>query len=343
MKRFLFFDWLRVLATIAVVTIHISAMFITANYFDGKSSWLAANFFESFTRWSVPIFVMISGALILSDQREYTYKSFLVKRISKIFIPLLGWSILYFLFYFIQGRVELNPIQFVSRFLNNGISVHFWFIYMLLGLTLVSPLLKLMLKNAAQKDLTYFLVLWFYASVVSRVLENVLGITFSMELFFVTDYVGYYILGYYLLTYELPLWLRKFLYFGLIAGLLSTFAITHFLTVRADGAFQSFWYGYHSPNVVLVSIGLFVLFKHSKIFNGEKLPAIPNLLNTASFGIYLVHMMVLKFFADFLPQFWLTNSHAAIAIPYRVLVTVVISAAIVLIMKKIPVIKNLVP
>lgn len=338
----MFFDWLRILATIAVVTIHISAIFITTNYYEGPSSWLTANFYESFTRWCVPIFVMISGALILSDQREYTYKSFLVKRISKIFIPLLGWSILYFLFYFIQGRVELNPIIFVSRFLNNGISVHFWFIYMLLGLTFVSPLIKLMLKNATQKDLTYFLVLWFYASVISRVLENVLGITFSMELFFVTDYVGYYILGYYLLTYELPLMLRKLLYLGLVGGLLATYVLTYVTTIRADGAFQSFWYGYHSPNVVLVSAGLFVLFKHSNFINSRKLTGLPKLLNTTSFGIYLVHMMVLKAIAEYFPAFWLT-SHAAITIPYRVFVTVMISALIVWVMRKIPGLKILVP
>lgn len=343
MKRFMFFDWLRILATIAVVTIHISAIFITTNYYDGRSSWLTANFFESFTRWCVPIFVMISGALILSDQREYTYKSFLVKRISKIFIPLLGWSILYYLFYFIQGRVELNPLQFISRFLNNGISVHFWFIYMLLGLTLISPLIKLMLKNATQKDLTYFLVLWFYASVISRVLEKMFNITFNMELFFVTDYVGYYILGYYLLTYELPLLLRKLLYIGLVAGLLATYALTFVTTIRAEGAFQSFWYGYHSPNVVLVSIALFVLFKHSNFINTKELTGISKLLNTTSFGIYLVHMMVLKSIADFFPQFWLNNTHAAFAIPYRVLVTVAISALIVLVMRKVPVLKNLVP
>ncbi|MGK7376307.1 acyltransferase [Planococcus sp. 1R117A] len=342
MKRFLFFDWLRVLATIAVVTIHISAIFITANYYDGKSSWLTANFFESFTRWCVPIFVMISGALILSDKREYTYQSFLKKRISKIFIPLLGWSILYFGFYFVQGRVELNPILFIQRFLNNGISVHFWFIYMLLGLTLVSPLIKLMLKNATQKDLTYFLVLWFYASVISRVLEHLVDITFNMELFFVTDYVGYYILGYYLFTYELPLALRRFLYVGLAFGLLFTFFLTFITTAEADGSFQSFWYGYHSPNVVLASIGLFVLFKHSHYINSKKLPSIPHFINTTSFGIYLVHMMVLKFIADYFPGLWL-DTHSAIAIPYRVFITVLISALIVLAMKKVPVLKSLVP
>lgn len=342
MKRFFYFDWLRVLATIAVVTIHISANFVNENYFDGETSWLAANFFESFTRWCVPMFVMISGALILSDEREYTYKSFLTKRISKVFIPLLSWSILYYVFYYFQGRVELDPLQFISRFLNNGISVHFWFIYMLLGLTLVSPLIKLMLKNATQKDLTYFLGLWFYASVVSRVLEHLYGITFNMELFFVTDYVGYYVLGYYLFKYDLPLALRKFLYVGIAAGLTATFLLTFFKTLEADGVFQSYWYGYHSPYVVLASIGIFVLFKHSSSLNSKKLPAVPNFINTTSFGIYLVHMMVLKFIGERFPGLWL-DTHSAIAIPYRVLLTVFISALIVMAMKKVPVLKNIVP
>ena len=69
MGRLVYMDWLRVLATIAVVTIHVSAGYVSMLDASNVSRWMAGNFYDSFSRASVPIFVMISGALLLREQK----------------------------------------------------------------------------------------------------------------------------------------------------------------------------------------------------------------------------------------------------------------------------------
>ena len=64
-ERLLYLDWLRMFATFMVVTIHVSAPYVGTPYYDAPTNWLGANFYESISRASVPLFVMISGALLL--------------------------------------------------------------------------------------------------------------------------------------------------------------------------------------------------------------------------------------------------------------------------------------
>lgn len=130
LRRFLFLDWLRILATLAVVTLHSSTGLVLNNFYEDPSSWWVGNFYESITRWCVPIFVMISGALLLNDSKTYTYKSFLLKRINKILLPLLGWSIIYYCYFVFQGRYSFSILDFFQKLSTNKISNHFWFLYM---------------------------------------------------------------------------------------------------------------------------------------------------------------------------------------------------------------------
>lgn len=341
MKRLLFLDWLRILATIAVVTIHISAGVVTANLFNHQTSWLAGNLFESISRWAVPMFVMVSGALLLNDQRVYTYREFLTKRVSKVLIPLIGWSIIYYSYFVYQGYYGFSIIDFTKLFSTNGISIHFWFIYMILGLYLITPLLKILVQNAAKKDIEYFILLWFYVSVIAKLMRFLFDFSFNVELYFATNYVGYFILGYYLLKYEITLIWRKVIYSSAIIGLLATFFLTYMSTIKSGGVLQEFWYEYHSPNVLLVTVGLFVAFRYSPIKNDKKLPYIPSIINNTSFGIYLVHMLVINIVSTKFSFIWF-NFHPAFSIPYKVSIVIIISAFIVLIMRRIPYINKLV-
>lgn len=285
---------------------------------------------------------MISGALLLSDSREYTYKSFLTKRISKVFLPLLGWSIIYYFYFVGQERFVFSIPDFIEKFSSNEISNHFWFIYMLLGLYLITPLLKILVRNASKRDVKYFLILWFYISILSRLMNFYFGFSFNIELNFVTNFVGYYLLGYYLITNEINTKWRILIYTSGIAGVLATFIFTYTLTIEADGAFRAFWYDYHSITVFTASMGLFLLLKYSKASTLATTHFLPKIINDTSFGIYLVHILVMDFLAKKLSFIWL-NLNAFIEIPYKVLLTVAVSVLIVKLLKILPVLNKLVP
>ena len=226
-------------------------------------------------------------------------------------------------------------------FSTNGISIHFWFLYMILGIYLTTPIIKIFVRNASKKDLTYFLMLWFYISVVAKLMKYLYGFSFNLELYLVTNYIGYFILGYYLFKFEIEKIWRKIIYLAGIMGLLATYFLTYFSTINNDGALQEFWYEYHSPNVLLVAIGLFVFFKYNLKANGDKLPFIPKVINNTSFGIYLVHMLVMNIISTKFTFLWF-NLHPAIGIPYKVTFVIFVSAVIVLILSKIPLLNKLV-
>ena len=134
-----YFDWLRVFATIAVVIIHTVAGNVSSLQSDQEFSWLLGNFFETISRWSVPGFVMISGALLLKDQREISYGEFFKKRLSKVAIPFVGWSIIFYIYGVYYGYFPFSIKEGISLFLNNEITSHFWFFYMIVGIYLIAP------------------------------------------------------------------------------------------------------------------------------------------------------------------------------------------------------------
>lgn len=344
-QRLIYLDWLRIYAIITVVTIHTSAGIVSNNLNTIPiSNWLAANFYESISRPSVPLFVMISGALMLSNSKEIKYKSFLQKRISKIIIPLLGWSFIYYSYNVYRGDHYpfFSLSQFIKLFLTNGISVHFWFMYMILGIYLITPLIKIFIQNASMKDIHYFLILWIYASVIVKFMNFYFGYSFNIELYYVTNYVGYFILGYYLSNIPISSKLKKISFVSAVVGTCSTFLLTYFSTKNGSGALQEFWYEYLSPNVLFSAVGIFVFIRSTRI-NTNKIPVIFEKLSNVSFGIYLIHILVLQVLSNEIFDPIRNHFPSIISIPLSVLITIIISGFSSFILSKIPLFKWLVP
>jgi surface polysaccharide O-acyltransferase-like enzyme len=179
-QRNLSLDYLRVIATIMVVIIHASAPSVIKYSFS--SSWLAGNFYDSLSRAAVPVFVMISGAIFLSSTKEIDIKSFFIKRSLKILIPLAGWSVLYLLlkmFYF--KTIPVSITHAIKLFLTDEVHYHFWYLYMIAGIYLITPIVHMYIRNATKKNVTYFLVLWFIHSVILKLISYMFGISVPME------------------------------------------------------------------------------------------------------------------------------------------------------------------
>ncbi|WJY26200.1 acyltransferase [Sporosarcina trichiuri] len=341
MKRLLYFDWLRILAAVAVVVIHVSAGVVTDRSQNYTSPWMAGNFYESLSRWAVPMFVMISGALMLSSRREIPTAEFLKKRMGKIVIPLLIWSVIYYANEVRKGAYSFSMSDFVERLATGDIMYHLWFLYMIAGLYLITPLLKVLVRNAKRTDIEYFLILWLIASVIMHWMTYMVGYRIEIELLFVSHYVGYYMLGYYLFTYDLRPAVRKLIYAGGLAGWLITFFMTYRGSVSSDDPLEYFWYDEHSPNVFLITIALFVLFKYTAV-GRTPLPWVGKVISEASFGIYLIHVLVMQTLHEKFDFVWF-NLHPAIGIPYKTVLVVAISTILVYIIKKVPVLRGMIP
>ena len=334
-------DILRILASLAVVLLHVSAPYIYVDDIN-SCSWVVSNFLLCATRWCVPVFFMISGAFML--QKDIPIKILWGKYISRLIIILVVWNSIYHIPYYSSISFVVKDI--VAVLFTCGSGYHLWFIYALIGIYLIIPLLKKIVDGNLSR---YVLCLWFCTSVLFFWLKDagVFDILFIYVLNFpfAIDYLGYFILGYFLYN-EVNLLKkhRKIIYilglFALILSINCNYIINYY---TEDNVFYSF--DYHNIMTVIMSIALFVYFKYNKsVFSCESLSIrsknIISLLSNNTLGIYLIHVFVLKIFYIMVPDYLSLNIFFIIPITW--LLTIVLSFTISFIMSKIPYVRILV-
>ena len=134
--RVAYLDMLRIAATVAIVMIHVAVRGWRSMDMH-TAQWHALSFFSSISRWGTPIFVMISGALFLDERREVRLRRLFSKNILRILIAFVFWSAVYAVPFFLRDR---SVFGLISNFLTG--SYQLWFLYMIVGLYLITPLLR---------------------------------------------------------------------------------------------------------------------------------------------------------------------------------------------------------
>lgn len=134
-QRIAYFDVLRILATFAVIVLHLSAQH-WADTDVYSRAWQAFNLYDSAVRWAVPVFVMISGALFLSGSQSIGH--ILKKNVSRLVTAFIFWSALYAVF---MVNFEGCPTNLILQQFLNG-HYHMWFLFMIVGLYLIVPFLR---------------------------------------------------------------------------------------------------------------------------------------------------------------------------------------------------------
>ena len=149
-QRIAYFDVLRILATFAVIVLHLSAQH-WADTDVHTRAWQAFNLYDSAVRWAVPVFVMISGSLFLSGSQSLLH--ILKKNVLRLVTAFVFWSALYAVF---MVNFEGCPKDLIAQQFFNG-HYHMWFLFMIVGLYLIVPFLRPIVRD--EKLLRYFLLL----------------------------------------------------------------------------------------------------------------------------------------------------------------------------------------
>ena len=133
-------DLLRVLTTFAVVLLHTSTTWLALAE-EGSAEWTALMAWDGLTRWCVPVFVLLSGAFLLDPNKPLTVRFLLRGRLPRILAALLAWGFFYNLIYFRNAGVAgvRNALLLTLR---GQTEYHLWYLYMLLGLYLLTPVLR---------------------------------------------------------------------------------------------------------------------------------------------------------------------------------------------------------
>lgn len=337
-KRYDYMDWLRVVAIFAVVGVHTVSKIINTGH-TGQWEWQFANWIDSAIRWCVPVFFMLSGALLLNLKREDPIGEFLKRRLTKVVVPLVFWSGIY-LFYKIFEQGESYTVKgMLILFLTDDVYYHLWFLYVIIGLYIMAPFLKILVKNMDQKTYLYFLGLWFFFAGLLPFVQKMYDFEPALVAGLFQPYIGYFLLGAYLVRYPLP---KKALgpLFGLtIIAYLATVYGTHNLTEQ-KGELDEFYYEHYRPTQMIITVFIFSLFQH--LGPRIKPNAVITQLSLATLGIYVIHPLV-QFYLNKFFHINETTVNALIGVPLVWILIFTISFGIIWLLKKIPGAKHIIP
>lgn len=332
-------DTLRTLATLGVIVIHISSPIINMAFAGNMNHWWIGNVLMSLTRYAVPMFLMLSGATMIT--REYDVKEFYKKRLTRVILPFLFWMVVYFFFRYFTLPVK-NPPTGISSilswagnlFLNEGVSKHFWYIYMIIFIYLFVPILGKFARSVKSSVMLVILAIWICIAVYStRFPANMYQFTSTARLVKYVIYAGYLFLGYFLYK---NIEINKNQRIAALLIFASTVAVsaiyTYAVSISKKSADQSI-YNYLSFNTILQTASLFILIKNVSLKSNilQKLNAT---ISDYSYGIYLVHVMVLGIFYNH-GIFW-TMAHPLISVPVVFILTLITSFITISILRKIP-------
>jgi surface polysaccharide O-acyltransferase-like enzyme len=331
-------ELIRALAIFMVVALHVSAPLAVAFNTLRLDQWMTANVVESFVRPCVPLFVMVSGMLLLAPQREYTIRTFLVRRFGRVGVPFLSWACLYFVWRAWYHGEEISMTGALGELVSGPVYTHFWFVYMLMGLYLATPILGVFTRYASHSQLWYFVVLWFIASSLVPALARLWGVEVGIGWSVALGFSGYYLLGYVLRGYILRGRRLILAVVGVVLLAVMKALGTWYGTRANAGELVEAFYDNLSPNVILMS-GLMFLIMRSLPANGLRpgrgFGRLLQSIGTTSFGVYLVHPIVQETLMGGMLGFELHGSsvHPLAAIPVTTAVVVLLSALVVVLLR----------
>lgn len=328
----------RVFAIFAVIFVHVSVG-VPWQSEAGSFLWAYGLTWDVLVRWCVPVFVMVSGALLLAPHDNESLLDFYKKRMGKVLLPIFFWSLLYIVWgYFRENVQEPFTLSYVIGKITSGLPYyHMWYMYMLLGLYLFTPLFRVVVAHMKTKELVFFIALMFGIEAIQSFREAwYVGESRFFLLWFLT-YLPYYFTGYLVRTQVLPVSTRKLAFTALgIAILVPTaLCLVNMNTSHGEGGV---FFKNLSPSNILLSLSLiFLLRRIDKPVLGAKLTSE---IAKLSFGIYLIHMIPLAYLHD---QKWFWGMFSPyIYIPAFSLAVLVVTAGIAWVIGRIPVLKRVV-
>jgi surface polysaccharide O-acyltransferase-like enzyme len=352
-------DLIRALAIVGVIFLHATNDLTP----DSMSQlevvrWITVDVYQSFARIAVPLFVMLSGALLLQPSKNESLTAFFKKRWERIGLPFFFWGALYFVWLYFAENKAITVNSIIQGYLT-GPYFQFWYIYMLAGLYLLTPILRIVIAHADDKLIKYFIALWVLGASIIPVISYFTVYDLNSTVFTITGWVGYYVLGIYLLKVKIP----RVLVVGLMILGVSLAAVgTVYMSFNVGGTDSYYFQDYLSPTMILASTMAFLLLKDAKVLKTKvadaprneglipqqsktsKLSKLIRLISENTLPIFLFHLMVLETLQRGLLGFTINGSiiNSIIGVPLTTIITLFLCLIVIVPLKKVPILKRLI-
>lgn len=294
-QRIRYLDFLRCLAIFFVVILHSITPTLVNTGLYSCTTWYLCMGIDPFDRTGVPLFFMISGFLLLSRSSTERVGDFYKHNIPKLVIPLTVWSLIYYAAEVVYGQHPMDILDFLSRFLNQGVSYHMWFIYTLVGIYLLCPFLKRIVDHCTTRQLVVLLAVILFPTTLRPVLNRFSPVDIYLFGPMMEGLVGYFLLGYLLGRAKFQKKTRILIYLGGAVGYAA--CLLGNLAQASPQEIALPMNGGYLLNHYLLAASIFVFFQTWFERHSAKLEKLSGPLEKASnlvFGVYWVHALVLN-------------------------------------------------
>jgi surface polysaccharide O-acyltransferase-like enzyme len=339
-------DLLRIIAISAVVVIHCIAVVVTEKPIDSLS-WSIGILVDSFMRWSVPVFVMISGALLINEKAFTKRDDFLKKRLSRIAVAIVAWPIIYMLWHALLSQSYPNIMELLIGYVTGSpIAPHLYFLFLIAGLYVLTPFVSLYAINVSRRQylMTSLIILgvttiWYTIAILH---SNSADLNVTTQW---VPYVGYFMLGCALKDVKIKRKALPFIVFiasGIVMATATYFTAARF-GINSKGLF---FYPYVSILSIIMAISAYLsgyvlydqLTSSRTLREKTRMDSILRKLSGLTFCVYLIHFIVM----DLASRLLIINDGSLKHAASLTLVTLTLSFALSFILVRIPKLKLIV-
>lgn len=342
-KTINYISLLNVISAIAVVILHSNG--VTFWRFKNTGIWAISNVIESIFYFAVPIFLMITGITLIDYRDRYDTKVFFKKRIKKVVIPFIFFSIfgLFYLTYIskVLPIEKFNIVKLFNVIIDTKYMGIYWFFIPLFIVYLCMPLLSSVNKKDRKNVFLYLLGCFIVFNSVIPFLNEVLklGLSLPIKMIIGTEYLMYPIIGYLLHNYEIDKRKEYVIYVFGVISLLIHIVMTYNLSIQTGGVVETYK-GYNSIFCVLYSTAVFLFIRNiSGFIRSKKFFNLINTIKNYTFAIYLLHWFVM----DLSTFIFGLKTNSLIYILGLPVFIIIFCISLTYIIRKIPVIRRILP
>lgn len=287
-KRLYWSDLLRIIAIFSVIVQHYCPLFFERKASIDLLGWNVANVYDCLANWSVPVFIMISGMFFLNPDKSFSTKSFYLRNVLKIVVIIFVWGLFYEIIKQVLGFEQHTSFSgyFIPLFFKRLPWYHLWFMYLILALYMLVPVLRIYTAHATKRNLEYLLILFVLVSCIQTLDKLIPALHFNIvEL---SGYAGYFIAGHYFSKYHFS---KRQAFFVYLLGLLSVvFRIVVCSEIwMKNGGSRIDVFDYLSPFIMVTSFAVFLFFKNNVSFKSVRVNKTITFVSSCVLGIYLLH------------------------------------------------------
>lgn len=325
-NRVIYYDLLKVISIFAVIIMHIIGNTINTFNLNGFSKEIY-NFICIICYFAVPIFVMVSGGIFLNPNKKIEINNIIKKYCLRILLCLFIFGFVYSMLeiYFNTKTLNLEMIlESIKNIITGNLWAHMWYLYLIFGLYLLTPIFRIITKNVNEKEYKYLLILLFIFTILINDINSILNLNIAFNILIYSPYVLLYFLGDYLNRYEIKEKIKKVIYLSSFISIIIIFLNNFF------NLFSFYNFSYTCLLVFNIILSIFIFIKDRKI----KLNKFIISISECSLGIYLIHQLIINIIFKLL-KVDIILDYPYICLVIYVLITFIISYVITYLLRKI--------